>query len=326
VDGLLHQVLDVRKPGLARLWSGGAELCVEVTNHPSSLPCLRSFSHPQLAVDPDDTSPGPLQQFQAAILDFITLCQVGRCLSSHTTTPTHGRPKPACELARASALRPPPPPPSLCVPRCTASQDKYDELFEPFFRDFVTHVWTLLAETDPAVVGLPAFDAVVLKGMRFLTACIKQTTHTDFFGVSGPAGDVGGRGRGWEYATSKHAASHSASTPHAAGVQSEAVLSSLCERVVVPNITMRLSEAETFTDAAIEFIRQDIEGSDSDTRRRAASDMVRGLCRNFEGPVSKMPGTRARGAPPPFSPSPHVRAAHRLRRPPRHCWATLMRN
>lgn len=32
----------------------------------------------------------------------------------------------------------------------------------------------------------------------------------------------------------------------------------------------------------MEFIHQDIEGSDSDTRRRVASDLVRGLMRHFE--------------------------------------------
>lgn len=35
----------------------------------------------------------------------------------------------------------------------------------------------------------------------------------------------------------------------------------------------------------VDFIRQDIEGSDSDTRRRAACDLIRGLCTLFDEQV-----------------------------------------
>lgn len=44
-------------------------------------------------------------------------------------------------------------------------------------------------------------------------------------------------------------------------------------------------DEEMFEDNAEEYIRRDIEGSDIDTRRRAACDLVRALCKSFEGPV-----------------------------------------
>ena len=45
------------------------------------------------------------------------------------------------------------------------------------------------------------------------------------------------------------------------------------------------ADEELFEDNPEEYIRRDIEGSDIDTRRRAACDLVRALTRHFEGPV-----------------------------------------
>uniref|UniRef100_A0A7S2WRA8 Importin N-terminal domain-containing protein n=1 Tax=Mucochytrium quahogii TaxID=96639 RepID=A0A7S2WRA8_9STRA len=54
------------------------------------------------------------------------------------------------------------------------------------------------------------------------------------------------------------------------------------QKIVIPNLKMRECDYETFEDNPMEYIRRDIEGSDSDTRRRVACDLVRGLCRHFE--------------------------------------------
>lgn len=62
-------------------------------------------------------------------------------------------------------------------------------------------------------------------------------------------------------------------------------LQQICEKVVIPNMHFRASDEELFQDNAEEYIRRDIEGSDVDTRRRAACDLVRALCKSFEGPV-----------------------------------------
>jgi exportin-2 (importin alpha re-exporter) len=43
-----------------------------------------------------------------------------------------------------------------------------------------------------------------------------------------------------------------------------------------------------FEDEPIEYIRRDLEGSDSDTRRRAASDLVRGLLEHFAKDVTEI--------------------------------------
>merc|ERR1719391_805185 len=64
------------------------------------------------------------------------------------------------------------------------------------------------------------------------------------------------------------------------------VLSSICEKVIVPNMEMRECDVEMFEDNPEEFIRRDLEGSDVDTRRRAACDLVKGLSRHFEEKIT----------------------------------------
>ncbi|XP_069676561.1 exportin-2 [Periplaneta americana] len=60
------------------------------------------------------------------------------------------------------------------------------------------------------------------------------------------------------------------------------VLSSICEKVIIPNMDFRASDEELFEDNPEEYICRDIEGSDVDTRRRAACDLVKVLSRYFE--------------------------------------------
>jgi len=62
-------------------------------------------------------------------------------------------------------------------------------------------------------------------------------------------------------------------------------LANICEKVVVPNIQLREADVELFEDNPEEYMRRDIEGSDVDTRRRAACDLVQALSKSFEGPV-----------------------------------------
>lgn len=52
-----------------------------------------------------------------------------------------------------------------------------------------------------------------------------------------------------------------------------------------------VSDEELFVDNAEEYIRRDIEGSDVDTRRRAACDLVRVLSRYFEGKITEIFGS-----------------------------------
>lgn len=64
------------------------------------------------------------------------------------------------------------------------------------------------------------------------------------------------------------------------------VLGQVTEKVVLPNLSLRESDVELFEDEPIEFIRRDLEGSDDDSRRRAATTFLKKLMEQFEKPVT----------------------------------------
>ncbi|KAF8072350.1 hypothetical protein HT031_000009 [Scenedesmus sp. PABB004] len=66
------------------------------------------------------------------------------------------------------------------------------------------------------------------------------------------------------------------------------VLKQICESIVLPNLRVRSEDEEVFEVNPVEYIRRDIEGSDSDTRRRAAADLVRALTTAFEADVTAL--------------------------------------
>ncbi|TIA48524.1 Cse1-domain-containing protein [Aureobasidium pullulans] len=69
---------------------------------------------------------------------------------------------------------------------------------------------------------------------------------------------------------------------YAQSFNDQAILGQVVEKVILPNLSLRESDVEMFEDEPIEFIRRDLEGSDSDTRRRAATDFLRQLVEQFE--------------------------------------------
>lgn len=77
---------------------------------------------------------------------------------------------------------------------------------------------------------------------------------------------------------------------HATAFENEAVLSQVVEKVVLPNVALRESDLELFEDEPIEYIRRDLEGSDTDSRRRAATDFLRKLQERFEELVTRVAG------------------------------------
>lgn len=67
-------------------------------------------------------------------------------------------------------------------------------------------------------------------------------------------------------------------------------MSQICENVILPNMEFRASDEELFEDNPEEYIRRDIEGSDVDTRRRAACDLVKALSKSFETQMTEIFG------------------------------------
>jgi len=69
---------------------------------------------------------------------------------------------------------------------------------------------------------------------------------------------------------------------HAQAFSNEATLNQVVEKVILPNVMLRESDIEMFEDEPMEFIRGDLEGADSDSRRRAAILFLRQLMEQFE--------------------------------------------
>lgn len=66
---------------------------------------------------------------------------------------------------------------------------------------------------------------------------------------------------------------------------SSEALQQVCEKIVLPNIRLRESDEEIFEMDWVEYVRRDTEGGDADTRRRAASELVKTLTEKFPSEV-----------------------------------------
>lgn len=77
-----------------------------------------------------------------------------------------------------------------------------------------------------------------------------------------------------------------ASKEYAENFNNEDTLKQVVEKAILPNIALRESDVELFEDEPIEYIRRDLEGADSETRRRAATDFLRQLMEQFQERVT----------------------------------------
>ncbi|MED6180174.1 hypothetical protein PIB30_007680 [Stylosanthes scabra] len=62
---------------------------------------------------------------------------------------------------------------------------------------------------------------------------------------------------------------------------SEGVVPQICQCIVIPNVRLRDDDEELFEMNYIEFIRRDMEGSDLDTRRRIACELLKGIATHY---------------------------------------------
>lgn len=69
---------------------------------------------------------------------------------------------------------------------------------------------------------------------------------------------------------------------HAENFSRPEVLDQVVEKIILPNMSLRTSDEELFEDDPIEYIRRDLEGADTDTRRRAAADFLRQLLEHLD--------------------------------------------
>ena len=131
---------------------------------------------------------------------------------------------------------------------------KYEEEFRPHMEPFIGTSWNLLTGLGPEAKN----DGLVSLALEFLTTVVGITTKVD--------GDR-------RYADTFNDAD---------------VLRQVTEKVVIPNLSLRDSDTDTFDEEPIEFIRQDLEGSDEGSRRRAATNFLRTLMEQFEELVTQV--------------------------------------
>lgn len=68
----------------------------------------------------------------------------------------------------------------------------------------------------------------------------------------------------------------------------EGVILQICQSIVIPNVRLREEDEELFEMNYIEFIRRDMEGSDLDTRRRIACELLKGIATNYRQQVTEI--------------------------------------
>ncbi|GAA5913683.1 importin-alpha export receptor [Sporobolomyces salmoneus] len=70
--------------------------------------------------------------------------------------------------------------------------------------------------------------------------------------------------------------------------EAQSTLEAFCEKIVLPNMTLRTFEEELFEDDPAEYVRRDLESANSETRRQAASDFTKALMEQFEAQVTQI--------------------------------------
>jgi len=136
----------------------------------------------------------------------------------------------------------------------TAVMDVLALFVEKYEEQFVNHIQGFAVDTWNLLnrtPTLPKYDDLVVISLRFLGALVSNFRQKHLFKQQG-------------------------------------TLDEIIKKIVVPNVQMRESDYEDFEDNPMEYIRRDIEGSDSDTRRRLACDLIRSMCKYFEEDTTKL--------------------------------------
>nr|KYP54627.1 Exportin-2 [Cajanus cajan] len=69
---------------------------------------------------------------------------------------------------------------------------------------------------------------------------------------------------------------------------SDGVIPQICQCIVIPNVRLREDDEELFEMNYVEFIRRDMEGSDLDTRRRIACELLKGIATHYGDAVKSI--------------------------------------
>ncbi|XP_050434823.1 exportin-2 [Adelges cooleyi] len=121
----------------------------------------------------------------------------------------------------------------------------YAQKYEEEFSAYMKDLVTIIWKLLIKTGSEPKYDTLVINALQFLSTTVVKPQYNELF-------------------------------------NDPSVFSAICEKVAIPNMQFKASDEELFEDNPEEYIRRDIEGSDVDTRRRAACDLVKALSKEFE--------------------------------------------
>lgn len=136
--------------------------------------------------------------------------------------------------------------------------DLYAKRYEDVFQQLQEFVESVWGLLT-AIGRSTRYDLLVSKAIAFLTSVARPARHASLF--SGPG-----------------------------------VLDQIVEKIVLPNIVLRPMDVNEFEDEPMAYLRREIEGSDIESRRRAATELVRGLMEHFEAQVTGACGRYIEGS------------------------------
>jgi exportin-2 (importin alpha re-exporter) len=126
----------------------------------------------------------------------------------------------------------------------------YAQKYEDEFKKYLNAFTSTIFQLLLSVGTEQKFDAVASKGILLLTSVCGKESNKDLF--------------------------------------SRESLQSLVEQIVLNNMMLTQADIENFEDNPSDYIRKDHEGSDIFTRRRSATDLVRGLMKLYKSEVSEI--------------------------------------
>lgn len=166
--------------------------------------------------------------------------------------------------------------------------DRYPDEFS-MTPQFMQAVWTLLVRTGLEV----KYDKLASTAIAVLTAVVKQSRHKELFQSIETLQNICEKivipNMTFRRKYTKKKTRAPMMGPYVQYISTRQEVPNVpvpyAQFTYVPSIG---SDEELFEDNPIDYIRRDMEGSDIGTRRRAASDLVKGLCEHFQQDVTSL--------------------------------------
>lgn len=115
---------------------------------------------------------------------------------------------------------------------------RYAEEFDRFVQTFITSVWQLVS--SEFISKQQKYDLLAVTALNFLSSIAQIQSYNSLF-------------------------------------DSEQAISEIIEKIILPNISFREADKETFEDEPILYVRADMEGTDFESRRKSSTDFLREL-------------------------------------------------